>query len=140
MICSIDSSIIIAAISQTQSSHRACLRILAKSGDENNAYHHSLLETFSTLTGGRLGFRAPADDVAVRLHEIVSDLTVIHLETDEIIAALANAKMHGVRGGAVYDYMHLVAARKADADVLYTLNVSDFEALHQPGDPKILRP
>jgi predicted nucleic acid-binding protein len=140
MICAIDSSVLVAAMNQAQSSHQACLQILTKSEDENHAYHHALLETFSSLTGGRLGFRACADAVAARLQEMKSDLTVIHLDTDEILTGLANARKHGVRGGAVYDYMHLVAARKAKAEVLYTLNVSDFEALHRDGDPKIVRP
>lgn len=50
------------------------------------------------------------------------------------------ARAHGVRGGAVYDYMHLVAARKGKADVLFTLNLSDFQHLHREGDPEIRHP
>jgi|GEM_PF-4528922 len=36
--------------------------------------------------------------------------------------------------------MHLVAARKTKADVLFTLNLSDFLSLHREGDPDIRRP
>jgi len=56
------------------------------------------------------------------------------------LAALRLAKQHGVRGGAVYDFMHRVAARKADAKVLFTLNLTDFQALSREGDFEIRRP
>jgi hypothetical protein len=45
-----------------------------------------------------------------------------------------------LRSGAIYDYLHLVAARKAGAARLYTLNVSDFRSFHRPGDPEIVHP
>jgi len=49
-------------------------------------------------------------------------------------------KTRGVRGGAIYDYLHLVAARKSGAKKFYTLNLSDFLSFHRPGDPEILAP
>ena len=36
--------------------------------------------------------------------------------------------------------MHLVDARKGEADVLYTLNLGDFLHLHRESDPEIRRP
>ena len=71
---------------------------------------------------------------------IVACATLIVLNSEEVIDALAEARIHGVRGGVVYDYMHLVAARKGDADFLYTLNLADFKALRREGDPEIRRP
>ncbi len=53
---------------------------------------------------------------------------------------LGSARNRGVRGGGVLDYMHLVAARKANAAVLYTLNLADFQHLQRTGDPEIRRP
>ncbi|MCX6880214.1 MAG: hypothetical protein NTW21_41385 [Verrucomicrobia bacterium] len=52
----------------------------------------------------------------------------------------AEAPDRGVRGGAIYDYLHLVAARKGGATRLYTLNVTDFQAFQRPGDPEIVHP
>lgn len=34
----------------------------------------------------------------------------------------------------------LVAARRAKADIFYTINLSDFLHLHREGDPEIRRP
>ena len=50
------------------------------------------------------------------------------------------AQHRGVRGGAIYDWLHLAAARKAGAEVFYTLNLRDFQALARPGDPLIRIP
>lgn len=36
--------------------------------------------------------------------------------------------------------LHLVAARKAKAARLYTLNVANFRSFHRPGDPEIVHP
>jgi hypothetical protein len=53
---------------------------------------------------------------------------------------MREAESRGVRGGAIFDYLHLVAARKAKVQKLYTLNVSNFVAFHRAGDPEILSP
>jgi len=51
-----------------------------------------------------------------------------------------HAQNRGVRGGGIYDYLHLAAARKAKAGRIYTLNLSNFRALYRPGDPEIAHP
>jgi predicted nucleic acid-binding protein len=45
-----------------------------------------------------------------------------------------------VRGGAIYDWLHLAAARKAGAEVFITLDQRDFQSLMRPGDPRIEMP
>jgi hypothetical protein len=62
---------------------------------------------------------------------------VIELSSSEIIAALGIAQSRGVRGGGVYDYMHLVAAKKANASVIHTLNMDDFMHLRRGDDPEV---
>ncbi len=107
----------------------------------NVAYAHALLETFSTLTGGRLGIKVDADLAAQLLSEtILPRVRIIELSGEELLAALRQARKHGVRGGGVYDFMHLIAARKALATTLYTLNLSDFQHLRRDGDPDIQLP
>jgi predicted nucleic acid-binding protein len=107
----------------------------------NVVYSHALLETFSSLTGGRLGIQVGADFAAQLLSQTIRPrVGVVALEHGEILAALFGARKHGVRGGAVYDYMHLVAARKAGAARLYAFNISDFQHLRRPDDPEIQRP
>ena len=72
-----------------------------------------------------------------------------HAACDRIVAAgdnkiyahaLAESEARGVRGGAIYDWLHLAAARKAGAEVFVALNLRDFQSLARPGDPRIEAP
>lgn len=135
----LDSSVLIAALAPDEARHSECLALL-KQG-RNVVYAHAILETFSTLTGGRLGIRADAELAAQLLNEtILPRVRVIELSTAELFAALQQAKRRGVRGGAVYDFMHLVAARKAGVEIIYTVNVRDFQHLSGEGDPEVRCP
>lgn len=135
----LDSSVLVAALASDEIKHAECLARLLKGG--NCIYSHALLETFSTLTGGKLGVRVTADFAVRMLSEtVLPRVTVIELSSVEIIQALAAAQSRGVRGGCVYDYMHLVAARKANATVIHTLNMDDFLHLRRGDDPEVQLP
>jgi predicted nucleic acid-binding protein len=90
---------------------------------------HSFSEVFSTLTGGRLGFRYAPDDAAGIISSLAKDLEVVDLSLEESLAALSQAGRVGVRGGRVHDFLHAEAARKAGVERLVTLNTSDFVGL-----------
>ena len=81
-------------------------------------------------------------DLAVQMlsETVLPRVSVIELSSAEIIAALGIAQSRGVRGGCVYDYMHLVAAKKGDASVISTLNMDDFLHLRRGDDPEVLIP
>lgn len=135
----LDSSVLVAALASDELKHTECLALLLKGG--NCIYSHALLETFSTLTGGKLGVRVTGDFAVRMLSEtVLPRVTVIELSTAEIIAALAIAQSRGVRGGGVYDSMHLVAAKKANVSTIHTLNRDDFLHLRRDGDPEIQAP
>lgn len=70
-------------------------------------------------------------DLATQLlsETVLPRVQVIELRIEEMLSALRLARKQGVRGGGVYDYMHLVAARKAKVDVLHTINLSDYRPL-----------
>ena len=131
-----DSSVLIAALLPSEDHHAASAAVL--NGANAMVVHvHALNETFATLTGGSLGFRVDADLTARLIREqIVARAAMVVLDAEEVTDALDKARAYGVRGGAVYDYMHLVAARKGQADVLFTLNLSDFQHRHREGDPE----
>lgn len=54
--------------------------------------------------------------------------------------ALNRVAERGLRGGIVYDSLHLQAALKKKVDLLVTLNVKDFERLIEPGEIEIVNP
>jgi predicted nucleic acid-binding protein len=139
MIAALDSSVIVAALDTLQPFHRECLDLLRQPGLHARA--HALAESFSTLTGGRLSVRMSADNVVRALKQtILPRVTILHLTAEEYLSAMGEAQSRGIRGGAIYDYLHLVAARKSGAERLYTLNVSDFRSFHRAGDPEIVHP
>ncbi len=65
---------------------------------------------------------------------------VVSITAVETMKALRECESRGIRGGAIYDYLHLVAARKARATRLFTLNIRHFQAFHRSGDPEIVHP
>jgi len=93
---------------------------------------HALAEVFSTLTGGRLGYRCQPDDAAKIGRELAADLQFVELGEQETLHALATSRKHGVRGGQIHDYLHAIAARKAGALTIYTFNTGDFHNLGLP--------
>lgn len=135
----IDTSVLVAAIVESQDHHHPC-RLLVAQG-QACMYSHGISETFSTLTGGKKGFRLNASTASQFLEDhFIPRLTISTLSPPEMLQAMRESEIRGVRGGAIFDYLHLVAARKAGAERLYTLNISNFLAFHRPGDPEIVHP
>jgi len=135
----LDTSVLLASLDADEGQHAACDRLVAAGGHGVSA--HALAETFSILTGGRQGRRLKPG-LAARLIEqsVLPFVKLCTLSGPDLMAALNECETRGVRGGAVYDWLHLAAARKAGAEVLYTLDMRDFQALVQPGDPVIAAP
>jgi hypothetical protein len=92
---------------------------------------HALTETFSTLTGGKLGFRYLPDDAAALIRELTQGMNFVELDARETLKALDIAQQRGVRGGRVHDWLHAYAARKAGVAELVTDNLSDFAGLEE---------
>jgi len=88
---------------------------------------HTLAETFSQLTGGRLGRRFLPDDAARMIRHNTKNFQFVDLTKEEVFEALDNARQDGVRGGLVHDYLHVWAAHKAGVEKISTLNAADFQ-------------
>ncbi len=139
MIATIDTSVLVAAIIESEAHHRACRALVAKGGA--GMYGHGIAEAFSTLTGGKKALRLSAGMASVMLEDdFVPRLSITTLTPAEMLRAMREAESRGVRGGGIFDYLHLVSARKARATRLYTLNISNFHACHRQGDPDIVHP
>lgn len=135
----IDTSILVASLISAEAFHQESLSLL-----ETNAhaiFDHGLSEAFNTLTGGRIKPRFRSSDASRLISANVTEKTrVLHLPLEARLAAFDEAEPRGVRGGAIYDYLHLVAARLHGMEKLYTLNTSHFQSFWRPGDPAITHP
>lgn len=135
----IDTTILVAAIVGSERFHEPCRELIVKAA--SSMYAHGVAETFSTLTGGGKAFRLTAAAASQLLEEhFIPRISLTQLSGLEMLRALREAESRGVRGGAVFDYLHLVAARKAKAAKFYTLNISHFRAFLRAGDPEIVHP
>ena len=105
------------------------------------AWSHALAETYATLTGGRLGIRvSPAIGAQLIEASLLPRLKLIDLKGDEVMEVIRGTDAAGARGGAIYDFLHLTAARNAGAKTLYTLNTRHFEVITRKGDPEVKLP
>lgn len=139
MKAAVDSSVLIEALDGGDPDHDACRKLLLSG--RLHARPHALSETFSTLTGGRLAIRISSNDAATILRQQMAPrLKITELSESDLLDAYDECQRRGVCGGAIYDFLHLVAARKAGAKRLYTLNQDDFKSFHRPGDPEIVLP
>lgn len=135
----LDSSVLVASLDPDDPAHTASSRLVAAGGHQ--AYSHALAEVFSALTGGRLGRRlTPAVATGLINGSVLPYVTAQALTAKDMLTALQDCEKRGARGDAVYDWLHLAAARKAGAEVFFTLNLRDFQALARPGDPAIQSP
>lgn len=135
----VDTSVLVAALDGGDPAHEACRKLLL--AGKTHAFSHALSETFCTLTGGRLAIRISAEDAAKILRQqLTPRLRFIHLSETDLLDAFDESQRRGIRGAAIYDYLHLVAARKAGASKFYTLNLDDFKSFHRNGDPEIVSP
>ena len=135
----LDTSVILASLDPDEPAHAACDRLVAQGG--HCLYVHALAESFSILTGGQRARKLDADTALRLLDEsVLPFVRTVALTGRDVLAALRDARSRGVRGGAVYDYLHLVAARKAGVPRLVTLDLRHFQALARSGDPRIEAP
>lgn len=135
----VDSSVLVAALVDSERHHPTCLALLREG--ELQAHSHALVETFSSLTGGR-NLPRVSPSIAAEIIEatVLPRVKIVSLSARQIIHSMKEAESRGVRGGAIYDYLHLVAARAEKARRIYTLDASDFRSFHRRGDPEIVHP
>ena len=135
----LDSSVLVAALVEDEPAHESCLQLLR--GKSLVAWSHALAETYATLTGGRLGIRvSPAIGAQLIEASLLPRLQLIDLRGEELMDAIRGTDTVGARGGAIYDFLHLAAARNAAAKTLYTLNTRHFEVITRKGDPDVKLP
>lgn len=123
-----DTSVLVSAFVEDERCHDACAEAVASTTD-GVVCVHALAECFSILTGGRLPSRLSAADAAEMIEANICDrMKVIALTARETMQLLRSCDQLGVRGGGIYDCLHLATARKAGAGEILTLNARHFRS------------
>ncbi|HWB01769.1 MAG TPA: PIN domain-containing protein [Verrucomicrobiales bacterium] len=134
-----DSTILVAALVESEYHHSACRALVT--AEPFGVWTHDFVETFNTLTSSKIKPRPSASNVAkVLRHSIAARAAILRLPEEQMLTAFDEAESRGVRGGAIFDYLHLATARHHKAERIYTLNSSHFESFRRGGDPTIAHP
>jgi predicted nucleic acid-binding protein len=89
---------------------------------------HTIAETFATLTSGRLEVQlSPAEAAQVIDANVIRRLRILNLGLSDYQEAMRNSQTVGARGGAIFDMLHLQAARRAAANRILTIKVRHFQ-------------
>src|SRR5215218_5802042 len=115
MSCYFDTTVLVAAALIEEPHHADAQAAILRITNGITAAH-SLAEVFSTLTGGRAKPRfTPSQAVQTIQMNILSRLRVIPISVDDYVTALTASQAAGVRGGAIFDLLHLAIARRENA-------------------------
>jgi predicted nucleic acid-binding protein len=107
--------------------HGEALQALAGSTDGFTSTH-AIAETFATLTSGRLEIQLTPNEAAQLIDaNIIRQIQVVDLELSDYQQAMRNSQTVGARGRAIFDMLHLQAARQGGAKRVLTINVRHFQ-------------
>ena len=91
---------------------------------------HTIAELYSTLTALPASPRiSPAEAHRLIREDVLSRAEIISLDGRDYESLIAEMAEMNISGGAVYDALHVTAARRAAADRLWTMNKRDFVRL-----------
>jgi predicted nucleic acid-binding protein len=121
-------------------------------------FHERTKPWFEEIHAGRsTGSRAPTPwqnssvltKIPMGMSQSEAQLTVANLPNQVRVvpltvagyqAAILRCAERGLKSGSVFDALHLVAAERAGADALLTLNPDDFTHLARPESPRVVVP
>lgn len=138
-----DTSALVAALLQRHPHHALAFpHLQAVRAGEAQGYltNHALAELFATLTALPLRPKLlPADVHRLIQESILPHFTLIPLGNQDYTDAITLTTNRNCSSGAVYDALHLVGARAAGCQKLFTFNLRHFKSL-APSDPMIYSP
>ena len=90
---------------------------------------HSLAEFYSALTRLPPPLRLKPEQAWLLLDDVHQRVTPVALTSTEYFREMHRIAQSQIPGGQVYDALILAAARKYDADRIYTVNLKHFQSL-----------
>ncbi len=122
----VDSSIIVAASTPSDPRCEACIRTIRTFAGQIACSIHSFAEVYATLSGRPRPLKMSPKAAAQVVRHAQRTFTVVSLSAAEYLATIDRLTLRGHSGGIVYDALLVACARKIDAELIYTLNPSDF--------------
>ncbi len=125
-----DTAVLVAAADLRHVHHGASVAVVSGASRERAfCSAHSVAEVYATLTSSVYRDRFRLADVAEVVKQVRALFRVVSLTAVEYFRTVEDAVTRGLRSGQIYDALHLTAAAKANASVIYTWNVKHFQAI-----------
>jgi len=129
----LDTSILLPILIAEHENHSVCKEILAeglRTGTVITSATHAYAELYRNLTRGKTPYEVSPELAEIAITEKLAPLmTMIVLDKSDYEAAIARCVALDLSSSIIYDALHVQAAIKAKADVLYTDNLRDFSRL-----------
>lgn len=139
----LDTSVLLSVVIENHENHQKCLDIFKKglaSGSVLTSATHAYAEMYRTLTRGNSPIEvSPSIAQSTIVEKLVPLMTMVSLDKTDYEAAIARCVMLDLRSSVIYDALHVQAALKAGATVLYTDNLRDFNRLVTDEDDIIVQ-
>ena len=134
MISYFDTSVLVPAIVSRHVNHEACVRLLHRAkatGEPITSTNHTLAEMYTTLTKLPEPYKLLPKQALLAIQQLLTTYfsSTIDLDRSDYLTALEHCAARQLVSGVIYDALHLQAAIKAEAEVLYSANLRDFERL-----------
>jgi len=128
-----DTSVLLPVLIQEHENHSACKELLTnalKSGTALTSATHAYAELYRHLTKNRPPYNLLPEEASIAVVDNLGKLLeIIAMDRKDYELAIARCVKLNLTGAVIYDALHLQAALKAGAEVLYTDNLRDFTRL-----------
>lgn len=140
----IDTSVFVAGLDENHIHFVQALPWILKSKEkkiEGYVSCHCLAEVFSNLCRVKDSVMATSRAAINIIEEsILGNFKTISLSTKDYQAAMQRVNLRLIRGGVIYDALHVQSAIKKRIKTLVTFNMKDFERLVDPEELRVLNP
>jgi predicted nucleic acid-binding protein len=139
-----DTSVIIAGLIEAHPQFEKSNVWLGKviSGKEiGGVSSHTLAELYSALTTIPVVPRLQSDQALYLIEEsVLKHFNVYEFKKEDYLAVLKSCSLYSIKGGMIYDALHVHAAKKMKTKILLTLNLKHFLSIWPDGKKIIKNP
>jgi len=140
----LDTSVLVAGIVKTHSSHSRAIVWLQKANDrafDGVIAAHSMAELYSVITALPLRPRIlPGTIQELIKHDLLNVFQIVSLSEQDYVTTIDHMTALGLIGGAIFDALIMQAAVKANVDQIVTFNTKDFQRVNPSLADRIVSP
>ena len=130
-----DTSVLLPAVLSPHENHSAAQQLIGKAmtdGAAVTSVTHAYAEMYRHLTRGNTPFQLSPSMALTTIEQLTANFQMVELTASDYLAAMAHCVQLDLSSSIVYDALHVQAAIKVGASIIYTDNLRDFTRLVTP--------